>query len=218
MDLKETLGDWYNPLSLIVDTKDFLNMPGTLGNFIPAKDKVFKAFQLTQLKDVRVVILGQNPYPNPNHATGLAFGVPSDCIDLPPTLTNIMREVEQDIYLGAPYFAFDHTLESWARQGVLLLNTALTTPARESVNWHKTAWEPFTKQVFRAIEQKHTGVVFILWGNDAKAYKKYINSDQYILESAHPSPLSAYKGFFNSKPFSKTNVILKSINNIEINW
>lgn len=217
MDLETELGDWYTPLSNVISTPEFKTLPGKLGQFNPSKNNVFKSLRLTQLKDVRVVILGQNPYPNKNHATGLAFGVPENCINLPYSLVNIMREVETDMYNGLN-FEFDVTLESWAKQGVLLFNTALTTPINENQNVHKELWQPFTQEVFKAIQDKHTGVVFILWGKDAQSYKKYINEHQYILESVHPSPLSAYRGFFGSKPFSKTNSILKSINNYTIKW
>lgn len=217
MDLKETFGDWYIPLKDTIESDYFRDIPKQLGKkYNPVKSDIFKAFTMTQLKDVRVIILGQNPYPNKAHASGLAFGVHPTTIDVPPSLVNIIREVETDVDMLK--LDFDVTLESWAKQGVFLLNTALTTTTGEINNVHRELWAPFTKEVFRVLQEKHTGLVFILWGNEAKRYKEYINPHQYIIESVHPSPLSAYRGFFGSKPFSRTNHILKSINNYEIKW
>lgn len=219
MDLKKQFGDWYPILKDVIESDYFQGIPKQLGkNYNPSKENIFKAFRLCQLKDLRVIILGQNPYPDKRHATGLAFGIAHDAYDIPPSLQNISKELESDLFDGAPYFTFDHTLENWAKQGVLLLNTALTTSTNVSANVHKQLWDPFIKKVFQAMQEKHTGLVFILWGNDAKSYKPLINKHQYIIESAHPSPLSAYKGFFGTKPFSKTNTILKSINNYQIIW
>lgn len=222
MDLKKQFGDWYVPLKPVLDSEEFKAIPNKLGRFVdttPEKENIFKAFNLTQLKDVRVIILGQNPYPVPGDASGLAFGLTyknARYLNIPKSMINIRRELESDLNTLA--MDFDFTLEHWAKQGVLLLNTALTTQEGVGDNIHKKIWEPFIDKVFEILNDKHTGLVFILWGNHAKSYKDKISENQHIIESAHPSPLSASRGFFESKPFSKTNKLLKDMNNYEIKW
>lgn len=179
----------------------------------PAKD-LFNAFKLTDFKDIKVVILGQDPYHGENEAMGLSFSVRRG-VRTPPSLRNIFKELDDDLKIKRT----DTDLSDWANQGVFLLNTVLTVE-KDKANSHKDiGWEIFTDYVMKQINEKLDNVVFILWGRQARDKKKLItNSNHYILESAHPSPLSAYNGFFGSKPFSKTNVYLKKHNKKEIAW
>lgn len=217
MVLKEVFGDWYIPLQNMIDSEYFKTIPNKLGkNYTPEKENIFKAFTLTPLESVRVIIIGQNPYPTKGHAIGVSFGVPDTLLHLPKSLNNIIKELESDY--DTITLNFDCTLESWAKQGVFMLNTALTTKIGEVNNVHGELWEPFITEVFKVLQEKHTGLVFILWGKEAQKYKTKINQYQYIIESAHPSPMSAHRGFFGSKPFSKTNEILQNINNYKIKW
>ena len=179
----------------------------------PAQD-LFNAFKLTDFKDIKVVILGQDPYHGEKEAMGLSFSVRRG-VRTPPSLRNIFKELNDDMGVQR-----DNTdLSDWARQGVFLLNTVLTVE-KDKANSHKDiGWEIFTDYVIKQINDKLNSVVFILWGRQARDKKRIItNPNNYIIESAHPSPLSAYNGFFGSKPFSKTNNYLKSKNKEEIKW
>lgn len=179
----------------------------------PAQD-LFNAFKLTDFKDIKVVILGQDPYHGEKEAMGLSFSVRRG-VRTPPSLRNIFKELNDDMGVQR-----DNTdLSDWARQGVFLLNTVLTVE-KDKANSHKDiGWEIFTDYVIKQINDKLNNVVFILWGRQARDKKRIItNSNNYIIESAHPSPLSAYNGFFGSKPFSKANNYLKSKNKEEIKW
>lgn len=179
----------------------------------PAQD-LFNAFKLTDFKDIKVVILGQDPYHGEKEAMGLSFSVRRG-VRTPPSLRNIFKELNDDMGVQR-----DNTdLSDWARQGVFLLNTVLTVE-KDKANSHKDiGWEIFTDHVIKQINDKLNNVVFILWGRQARDKKRIItNPNNYIIESAHPSPLSAYNGFFGSKPFSKTNNYLKSKNKEEIKW
>ena len=179
----------------------------------PAQD-LFNAFKLTDFKDIKVVILGQDPYHGEKEAMGLSFSVRRG-VRTPPSLRNIFKELNDDMGVQR-----DNTdLSDWARQGVFLLNTVLTVE-KDKANSHKDiGWEIFTDYVIKQINDKLNNVVFILWGRQARDKKRIItNPNNYIIESAHPSPLSAYNGFFGSKPFSKTNNYLKSKNKEEIKW
>ncbi len=173
----------------------------------PAKD-LFNAFKLTDFKDIKVVILGQDPYHGEKEAMGLSFSVRRG-VRTPPSLRNIFKELKDD--LGVERINTD--LSDWAKQGVFLLNTVLTVE-KDKANSHKDiGWEIFTDYVIEQINDKLNGVVFILWGRQARDKKRIItNPSHYIIESAHPSPLSAYNGFFGSKPFSKTNDFLRKNN------
>ena len=163
----------------------------------PDRKNVLKAF----IENPRVIILGQDPYHNDNQATGLAFAVPNH-IKNPPSLKNIFKELENDLNI----IKTDSTLSSWKEQGILLLNTALTVE-KNKPNSHKDIWKPYITEYI--IEQgKNKDLIWVLWGKNAQAHKKYIKG--HVIESPHPSPLSAYRGFFNSKPFSKINAILKN--------
>ncbi len=180
----------------------------------PKKELIYNAFNLTKYEDVKVVILGQDPYHEPNQAHGLAFSVL--CEKLPPSLKNIYKEMESDLNININQ---DGNLEYLARQGVLLLNTILTVRKGEAASHQNKGWEIFSDNVLSYLNKRNTPMVFILWGNYAKKKIPLINNPKhFIITSAHPSPLSCYNGFFGSKPFSKTNEFLKSNLMGEINW
>lgn len=184
--------------------------------FYPPGKDLFKAFNLTPLDQVKVVILGQDPYHGPNQAHGLCFSVP-DTVKPPPSLVNIFKELTDDV--GKK---IDHTngnLESWARQGVFLLNTTLTVEKSKPLSHQKLGWDIFTNKVISVINEVKDHVVFILWGSFAQSKKDLIDSNKHlILTAPHPSPLSAHRGFFGSKPFSKTNTFLVSKQIDMIQW
>ena len=180
----------------------------------PLKSNIFKAFSLTDYNNVKVVILGQDPYHGIDEANGLAFSV-NENIKLPPSLKNIFKELESDLNIKND----KGDLSNWARQGVLLLNTVLTVVKDTPASHKNIGWEIFTDEVIKIINKKEEPVVFILWGNFARSKKKYItNSKHLIIESTHPSPFSCNNGFFGSKPFSKTNDFLRKNNIKEIDW
>lgn len=181
----------------------------------PRKDQVFNAFRYTPYKDVKVVILGQDPYHGVGEAEGLSFSVPLD-IRKPPSLVNIFKELHDDLGCIEPKHG---SLHSWARQGVLLLNATLTVIKDMAGSHQGMGWETFTDDVIKILNDKETPVVFILWGRYARSKKKLItNKIHLVIESAHPSPLSAYNGFFGSHPFSKTNDFLIKNNIKPIDW
>ena len=181
----------------------------------PPKSRILRALSLTDYKDVKVVILGQDPYHGEGEANGLAFAV-SNGIKLPPSLINIYKELESDLGIKPSKVG---NLECWAKEGVLLLNAVLTVEKDKAASHKDIGWEKFTDGIIKKINEKDSPVVFILWGNFARSKKTLItNSKHYIIESAHPSPLAASRGFFGSKPFSKTNDFLKKNNMKEINF
>jgi uracil-DNA glycosylase len=181
----------------------------------PPKDDLFNAFKLTPLDKVKVVILGQDPYHGVGQAQGLAFSVPND-IPIPPSLKNIYKELEADLNIE-PRTSGD--LTKWAKQGVMLLNTTLTVEAGKAGSHHGWGWEIFTDRVIEIISREQTNVVFLLWGRNASNKEPLIDTNKHlIIKSAHPSPLSAYRGFFNSRPFSQTNQWLKANNIKPIDW
>lgn len=181
----------------------------------PRKDQVFNAFRYTPYEKVKVVILGQDPYHGVGEAEGLSFSVPMD-VRKPPSLVNIFKELEDDLGIKPPNHG---SLHSWAKEGVLLLNAVLTVVKDQAASHQGMGWEIFTDNVIKLINQKDTPVVFILWGRYARSKKKLItNPIHFVVESAHPSPLSAYNGFFGSKPFSKTNNYLTSKGISPIDW
>ena len=181
----------------------------------PASEDIFNALHLTPLKDVKVVILGQDPYHNVNQAHGLCFSVKPE-VDIPPSLVNIYKELHDD--LGC-YIPDNGYLVKWAEQGVLLLNTVLTVRAHQAASHQGKGWETFTDAIIRAVDKEDRPIVFILWGKPAQNKKKMLqNSRHLILEAPHPSPLSAYRGFFGSKPFSKTNAFLQEHGLEPIDW
>ena len=181
----------------------------------PRKDQVFNAFRYTPYKDVKVVILGQDPYHGEGEAEGLSFSVPLN-IRKPPSLVNIFKELHDDLGCPIPNHG---SLHSWAKEGVLLLNAVLTVVKDHAASHQGMGWETFTDDVIKLVNEKDEPVVFILWGRYARSKKKLITNPKHlVIESAHPSPLSAYNGFFGSRPFSKTNKYLESQGIKPINW
>ena len=181
----------------------------------PLPQYIYTALRLTTYKDCKVVILGQDPYHEPSQAHGLAFSVNKN-VDIPPSLQNIYKELHDDLGYKIPDHGF---LLDWAKQGVLLLNTVLTVEAHKANSHKDKGWEQLTDTIIKKINAKQEPVVFILWGLNARSKKQYISNPKHlIIESAHPSPLSAYKGFFGSRPFSKTNDFLIRNNLTPINW
>ena len=180
----------------------------------PPKKQIFRALNLCDFDDVKVVILGQDPYHEPHQANGLAFSVTKD-VRIPPSLVNIYKEIHDDLGLPIPNHG---DLTYWAKQGVLLLNNVLTVE-RGKANSHKgLGWETFTLNIVRYLNEREKPLVFILWGKNAIEKKKYIDSRHLVLTSVHPSPLSAYRGFFGSRPFSKTNEFLIKNGMTPIDW
>ena len=181
----------------------------------PNPDDIFNAFHLTPLKDVKVVILGQDPYHNDGQAHGLCFSVKPD-VEVPPSLVNIYQELHDDLGCKIPNNGY---LVKWAKQGVLMLNTVLTVRAHQANSHRGIGWEQFTDAVIRAVNAQDRPIVFLLWGRPAQMKKSMLNNPKHlILEAPHPSPLSAYRGFFGCKHFSQTNAFLEK-NGIEpIDW
>lgn len=191
----------------------FLDQVYASGTVYPPREKVFAAIQTTELEKVKVVILGQDPYHGPGQAQGLSFSVPNS-VPAPPSLQNILKELADDIGVKQ-----DHDLTAWAEQGVLLLNACLTVPAGQANGHAGQIWEPFTDAIIKVVNSLEQPVVYILWGAYARKKKALItNPNHLIIESAHPSPLSAYRGFFGSKPFSQANAFLHSKVSSEIDW
>ena len=181
----------------------------------PKQTDIFKAFRNTSYNDTKVVILGQDPYHGINQAEGLSFSVKVG-VQKPPSLQNIFKELHDDLGYDIPNHG---SLESWTTEGVLLLNTVLTVEANKPASHKDLGWEKFTDEVIVKLNEKKEPIVFILWGNFARSKKNLItNKNHYIIESPHPSPFSAYNGFFGSKPFSKTNNFLKKNGLNPINW
>ena len=181
----------------------------------PPKDKIFNAFTLTPLSNLKVVILGQDPYHGFGQAQGLAFSTPSN-IKNPPSMANILKEINEDI---GSSICMDGDLTPWAKDGVLLINAILTVEESKPKSHHKLGWEIFTDNLIKFISENCKDVVFILWGSSAIKKEKIINnSNHHILSGVHPSPLSSYRGFFGCKHFSKTNDILKQLNKEPIKW
>ena len=181
----------------------------------PKQNEVFNAFRYTDFNNVKVVIIGQDPYHGPNQAEGLSFSVSNEVLK-PPSLQNIFKELESA--LGIP-FPTHNSLKPWAKQGVLLLNAVLTVEEHKPTSHKDKGWETFTDDVIKIINEKQEPVVFILWGAFARSKKSLITNPKHlIIESAHPSPFSARNGFFGSKPFSKTNEFLRKNHLQEIDW
>ena len=181
----------------------------------PARKKIFRAFDLTSFDNLKVVILGQDPYHGYKQANGLAFSVDKN-IKIPPSLINIYKEYSSDLGFSVP---INGNLESWAKQGVLLLNSILTVEPGSAGSHKDIGWEVFTDEIIRVLSKEKVNLVFILWGAYAQTKNPLIASSKHlVISSPHPSPLSAYKGFFGSKPFSKCNKYLKENNIKEIDW
>lgn len=186
----------------------------SLSDYIcPAKEDIYRALELCSPYKVKVLILGQDPYPNPDHATGIAFGVPETCTVLPPSLQNIMKE------LGVTRDRFDVTLESWARQGVLLLNTCLTTEPGSPGAHLKKGWNLFTELVLHKVAESKAPLVVMLWGKKAQEYEPLFRGEkQFCLSTSHPSPLSAHKGFLGCGHFDLCNKFLIGQRLAPIQW
>lgn len=181
----------------------------------PPSNEVFSAFELTPLADVKVVILGQDPYHNVGQAHGLCFSVKPD-VEIPPSLVNIYKELHDDLGCYIPNNGY---LVKWAKQGVLMLNTVLTVRAHQANSHRGIGWEEFTNAAIRVLNEQDRPIVFILWGSPAQRKKEMLNNPKHlILEAPHPSPLSAYRGFFDSKPFSQTNAFLEKNGLTPIDW
>ena len=194
---------------------DFVKKEYKTKTIYPKQSDVFNAFRYTDFNDVKVVILGQDPYHGPNQAEGLSFSVSNEVLK-PPSLKNIFKELEND--LGIP-FPKHNSLKPWAKEGVLLLNAVLTVEAHTPTSHKNHGWEQFTDQIIELINNKTTPVVFILWGSYARSKKFMVtNPIHCILESAHPSPLSAYRGFFGNGHFRKANEFLVSKGMEPILW
>lgn len=181
----------------------------------PPASLIFNAFNLTPFEKVKVVILGQDPYHQPHQAMGLSFSVPGG-VPHPPSLQNIFREASNDLQLPIPHSG---DLTHWAKQGVLLLNSSLTVEANKPNSHQHFGWNRFTDRVIQILNEKREHIVFILWGRLAQEKAQFIDPNKHcILKAAHPSPLSAYRGFFNSKPFSECNYYLMTNRIIPIEW
>ena len=195
--------------------REFLKNEYSRHTVYPDMYSIFNALKSTAYKDVKVVIIGQDPYHGPNQAHGMCFSVQKG-VEPPPSLKNIFKELKEDVGFVIP----DHgCLESWAKQGVLLLNTVLTVRSGEANSHKNMGWETFTDRVISELNNKTTPIVFLLWGANARAKASVITNPIHIkLEAAHPSPLSAYNGFFGCRHFSKTNAALKKSGQTPIDW
>jgi uracil-DNA glycosylase len=183
-------------------------------NCFPPKEQIFRALDLTSFEDVRVVIIGQDPYHNDDQANGLCFSV-SENVSAPPSLKNIFKELKDDLGIDRS----KKELDDWARQGVLLLNATLTVKAHTPNSHKNLGWEKFTNFIIKEISDRRENVVFVLWGGFAQKKEELINPSKHlIIKSVHPSPLSVYRGFYGSKPFSRINNYLKSNNKKTISW
>lgn len=213
--------DWYRILKDQFESEYFQSLKSFLVEekkkytIYPPGKKIFAAFDHTPPNNVKVVIIGQDPYHGPGQAHGLCFSV-NEGIKHPPSLRNIFKEIENDLGYTYPKSG---NLESWAQQGVLLLNATLTVRASQAGSHQKKGWEQFTDTVIKRISEHNDGLVFMLWGNYAIAKKALIDeSKHFVLSTVHPSPLSAHRGFFGCKHFSRTNEILEKNGKKPINW
>lgn len=210
--------EWDIVLKDIFDSEEFNifmnNMYMDYENFdvYPKREDIFKAFELTDYSDVKIVILGQDPYHQRGQANGLAFSV-NKGVKMPPSLRNIFKEIKED--LGIVNTNMD--LTNWANQGILLLNTVLTVKDSKPKSYANTYWNKFTDKVISRVSEKGN-IIFLLWGNDAINKSRLICENNYILTSTHPSPLSAYRGFLGCRHFSKANNILVDLNKDIIDW
>ncbi|OPX54864.1 Uracil-DNA glycosylase [Oceanospirillum multiglobuliferum] len=214
-DWLSVLGDEFEK-PYMQQLKAFLVQEKQLGKVIyPHSSDWFNAFKLTSLQQVKVVILGQDPYHGPNQAHGLCFSVPAG-IKAPPSLVNIYKELQNDLNCQPVSHG---CLTAWAKQGVLLLNSVLTVEQGNAGSHQKQGWETFTDRVIHLINEQQDSVVFILWGSYAQKKADFVDQNKHlVLKSAHPSPLSAYRGFFGHHPFSQANAFLQQRGRIPINW
>ena len=181
----------------------------------PPEKRIFNALNSTAFEDVKVIIIGQDPYHGPGQAHGLCFSVPQG-LPIPPSLVNIFKELNNDVGCSAPEHG---CLQAWAEQGVLLLNSILTVEHDRAASHAGQGWEQFTDQIIERLSTEREGLIFVLWGNYAQKKGKCIDEKKHlVIRSAHPSPLSAYRGFFGSKPFSTINAYLKAKGRATIDW
>lgn len=213
--------DWHDLLQDEFKKEYYLHLRQTLikeyqtKTIYPNKYDIFNALHYTSYHDIKVVILGQDPYHRPNQAHGLSFSVKPG-VQPPPSLMNIYKELKDDLNCYIPNNGY---LKSWADQGVLLLNTVLTVVEGQANSHKHIGWEQFTDKIVSLLNQREEPIIFILWGNNAQSKIRLLtNPKHHIIQSVHPSPLSATRGFFKSKPFSKTNQILISLGKEPINW
>lgn len=213
--------DWLEPLKPEFSKPYYKKLYQTVNEeyrthqIFPPADDIFNAFALTPLHEVKVVILGQDPYHGEGQAHGLCFSVKPD-VEIPPSLVNIYKELQDDCGCEIPNNGY---LTKWAKQGILLLNTVLTVRAHQANSHRGIGWEEFTDAAIRVLNEQDRPMVFILWGRPAQMKKSMLtNPNHLIIESPHPSPLSAYRGFFGSRPFSRTNKYLKEHGLKEIDW
>jgi uracil-DNA glycosylase len=212
---KEIMQDYFASENF-QNLSDFVRQEYLSKKVYPKPQDIFKAFWLTPFDQVKVVILGQDPYHGPSQAGGLSFSVQPG-VKLPPSLQNIYKEIEND--LGIKKDFTDGHLEPWAKQGVFLLNAILTVVANSPASHQGNGWEEFTDAVIKTISDKKEHIVFFLWGNFARSKRSLIDASKHlIIESPHPSPFSANAGFFGSKPFSKCNGYLEKNGEEKINW
>lgn len=211
---------WYELLKEEFNKDYFKNLQSFLDyeyshfEIYPSQDKIFNALNHVPLDKIKVVIIGQDPYHEPNQAQGLSFSVP-ETTEIPPSLVNIMKEIESDLELTC---IRNGNLERWAKQGVLLLNTVLTV-RRAQANSHKDkGWEILTRKIIEIVGKRERPIVFLLWGSYAQKYAELIGKQHLILKAPHPSPLSSYRGFFGCKHFSKCNEFLIKNNETPIDW
>ena len=194
--------------------QEFLKNEYSRYEIYPAEEKIFNALNHVPLDNIKVVIIGQDPYHEPRQAQGLSFSVPED-VDIPPSLVNIMKEIESDLNIKC---IIHGNLERWAKQGVLLLNTVLTV-RRGQANSHKDkGWENLTRKIIEIVGKREKPIVFMLWGSFAQSFAPLIAKQHLILKAPHPSPLSAYRGFFGCKHFSKCNDFLAKNGQTPIDW
>lgn len=212
--------DWNEVLKDLINSEEYAKIRSFLKKeysereIYPPMNEIFNAFYLTPFSKVKAVILGQDPYHEPGQAHGLCFSVKQGT-KLPPSLVNIYKEMKDDIGVDN---GTKGDLTKWAEQGVLLLNTTLTVRRGQANSHSLCGWTYFTDEVIKKLAERQKPVVFILWGENARSKKKFIKDTRYVIESAHPSPLSAYNGFFKSKPFSRTNKLLLSLGESPIDW
>lgn len=212
--------EWSEVFEKIKEKHDFSTLEEVLedkyanGKVFPPRDEIYTAFELTSFENVRVVILGQDPYHGERQSHGLAFSV-NEGIKIPPSLRNIYKELEGDLGIKRT----GGSLKDWAAEGVLLLNTVLTVDAHEANSHRGLGWEKFTDSVIEMVSEELENVVFILWGKPAQKKEALIDGSKHlIIKSVHPSPLSAYRGFFGSKPFSRTNEYLEANGRTPVDW
>ncbi len=213
--------DWLEPLKPEFSKEYYKKLYETIKEeyrthvVFPPSGDIFNAFELTPLSEVKVVIIGQDPYHNVGQAHGLCFSVKPD-VDIPPSLVNIYKELQDDLGCYIPNNGY---LVKWARQGVLMLNTVLTVRAHQANSHRGIGWEEFTNAAIKVLDKEDRPIVFILWGAPAQKKKEMLHNPRHlILEAPHPSPLSAYRGFFGSRPFSKTNEFLEKNGLKPIDW